>query len=62
MSSFRPAYFDCPSCNGRFQSFVVQSTSSMGKDGDLRPHFLGANPLVHFVKVCPGLRLCRVAG
>jgi hypothetical protein len=59
MSSFRPAYFDCPSCKGQFRSFVVQSVGCNGQDSDLYTHFLGAFPLIYFVKVCPG---CGFAG
>jgi hypothetical protein len=59
MSSFRPAYFDCPACAGRFSAFLVQSVGCNGQDSDLYTHFLGAMPLVHFVKVCPG---CGFAG
>ncbi len=51
--------FDCPSCGNHFQAQVVESVSHQGQDSDFFPHYLGDDPLPHFLAQCP---LCQFCG
>ncbi len=43
----------CPKCDTTFKGTVIGSCGYAGKDTDFYPRYWGANPLPHFVKVCP---------
>ena len=43
----------CPKCDTTFTGTEIGSCGYAGKDTDFYPQYWGANPLPHFVKVCP---------
>lgn len=43
----------CPVCGAGFTSVSVVAANRVGQDTDFRPHTLGADPLPHYVHLCP---------
>ena len=43
----------CPVCDEEFEAAEITSCSHATADTDLRPHYMGFDPLPHFVWTCP---------
>lgn len=53
MTTWSDTVVVCPKCDTTFKGTVIGSCGYAGKDTDFYPRYWGANPLPHFVKVCP---------
>jgi len=50
--------FTCSVCRNSFKAQVVESVSHQGQDSDFYPHYIGVDPLPHFLVMCPGCSYC----
>lgn len=53
MTTWSTIVIVCPKCDTTFKGTTIGSCGYAGKDTDFYPRYWGANPLPHFVKVCP---------
>ncbi len=53
MTTWYDVFLVCPKCEKAFKGTSIGSCGYAGKDSDFYPQYWGANPLPHFVKVCP---------
>lgn len=53
MTTLRSVTVRCPVCGEEFEAAEVTSCSYAGTDTDLRPHYMGFDPLPHFIWTCP---------
>jgi uncharacterized protein (DUF2225 family) len=53
MTTWYDVVLVCPKCDTTFKGTSIGSCGYAGKDSDFYPQYWGANPLPHFVKVCP---------
>ena len=51
-------FFDCPGCHHHFQAEIVESVTHQGQDSDFFPHYVGEDPLPHFLVQCPQCQYC----
>lgn len=51
-------HFLCPTCRSDFDANIVESVSHQGQDSDFSPHYLGEDPLAHFLVQCPNCGFC----
>jgi len=51
-------HFSCPTCLLGFDAEIVESVSHQGQDSDFFPHYLGDDPLEHFLVQCPTCGYC----
>lgn len=52
------SHFRCPTCLFEFDSNIVEAVSHQGQDSDFFPHYLGEDPLGHFLVECPKCGYC----
>ncbi|MBI3038707.1 DUF2225 domain-containing protein [bacterium] len=50
--------FVCPICGRSFTAKVVESVTHQGQDSDFYPHYIGDNPLPHFLVQCKECFYC----
>lgn len=51
-------HFRCPTCLSEFDSNIVEAVSHQGQDSDFYPHYIGDDPLEHFLVQCPTCLFC----
>ncbi len=57
-TSLQSQPFACPVCAAEFQATIVESVAHQGQDSDFFPHYVGTNPMPHFLVQCPTCRFC----
>ncbi len=55
---FNDKSFTCPVCTLAFEATTVEAVSHQGQDSDFFPHYIGDDPLPHFLVQCPGCQYC----
>lgn len=55
---FREKEFVCPVCKTSFLAPVVEAVTHQGQDSDFFPHYLGPDPLPHFLVQCVSCGYC----
>ncbi|HEY9072214.1 MAG TPA: DUF2225 domain-containing protein [Candidatus Ozemobacteraceae bacterium] len=58
MTRLASQHFSCPTCKSEFDAEIVESVSHQGQDSDFFPHYLGDDPLEHFLVSCPTCGYC----
>ncbi|MBF0547960.1 MAG: DUF2225 domain-containing protein [Candidatus Riflebacteria bacterium] len=58
MSRFSIQDFSCPVCSVPFKAKVVEAVSHEGQDTDFFPHYIGEDPLPHFIIQCTECNYC----
>ncbi|HOT29681.1 MAG TPA: DUF2225 domain-containing protein [Candidatus Ozemobacteraceae bacterium] len=51
-------HFRCPTCLAEFDANIVEAVSHQGQDSDFYPHYIGEDPLEHFLVQCPTCLFC----
>jgi len=62
MTTLRSVRVHCPVCDEEFEAAEVTSCSYASTDTDLRPHYMGFDPLPHFVWTCPSCGVSAYSG